>query len=468
MATFDYISYGDPSQQKPPIGVPNNPALCLDAQNSTLFVSTHGGWVAVGVSSATFAKMFIENGTITNSSAENNALQISRIDNSPPVSGAGVINTYLAPTARIDLDTQSGLVTGAQTGLLVNLPSIKGKDHTAFNGAVTGGLGAQTVAVVDSSVFVQGDMATAGLNLGSSITEQVTIVSIPNSTHIVANFLNNHASGTFIGVVGKGDKIGIAVALSDQAGNLDSMIAENLNVTATSGSSLEVIGSEIDVTNNTGQAPGLFVGDTAPYIVGMSIAAAGGNPSSVGVAAGMAVGTATGAGFGSGFYVDSAINYGVVVNWGPAGKVATGVGVMGAQTTGIAVGSNQTTPANPHFAPIDPTTGILLTSKGTTGTVASNTLRFQELAASASNTWDLYAASVHFTISANGSPQLTLSQTGVLSVPTLIESQTLSPTSAATAGITGQLAWDGSNIYVCTAGGTAGAATWKKAALSAV
>lgn len=51
--------------------------------------------------------------------------------------------------------------------------------------------------------------------------------------------------------------------------------------------------------------------------------------------------------------------------------------------------------------------------------------------------------------------------------PTIVESQTLSPTSGATAGVTGQFAWDTTNLYVCTSGGSAGAATWKKVALSA-
>jgi hypothetical protein len=42
----------------------------------------------------------------------------------------------------------------------------------------------------------------------------------------------------------------------------------------------------------------------------------------------------------------------------------------------------------------------------------------------------------------------------------------LTPSSASTAGITGQVAWDSSYIYVCISGGVAGAATWKKAPLS--
>ncbi len=44
---------------------------------------------------------------------------------------------------------------------------------------------------------------------------------------------------------------------------------------------------------------------------------------------------------------------------------------------------------------------------------------------------------------------------------------TQSPTSGGTAGFTGQITWDAGFIYVCTAGGAAGSATWKKAALVA-
>lgn len=58
--------------------------------------------------------------------------------------------------------------------------------------------------------------------------------------------------------------------------------------------------------------------------------------------------------------------------------------------------------------------------------------------------------------------------TGVLTAPTLVESTTLSPTSAGTAGTTGQIAWDSGHFYVCTLGGIAGSATWKAATLTAV
>jgi hypothetical protein len=56
---------------------------------------------------------------------------------------------------------------------------------------------------------------------------------------------------------------------------------------------------------------------------------------------------------------------------------------------------------------------------------------------------------------------------GSLSATTLVEATTLTPSSAASAGVTGQIAWDSGFIYVCTAGGAATHATWKKAALTA-
>jgi hypothetical protein len=55
---------------------------------------------------------------------------------------------------------------------------------------------------------------------------------------------------------------------------------------------------------------------------------------------------------------------------------------------------------------------------------------------------------------------------GSLSATTLIEANTLTPSSGATAGVTGQIAWDSGFVYICTAGGIAGSATWKKAALT--
>jgi hypothetical protein len=51
-------------------------------------------------------------------------------------------------------------------------------------------------------------------------------------------------------------------------------------------------------------------------------------------------------------------------------------------------------------------------------------------------------------------------------VPTFVDQTTESPTSAATAGRTAEVAWDDNNIYVCVDGGTAGNAIWLEAALS--
>jgi hypothetical protein len=53
-------------------------------------------------------------------------------------------------------------------------------------------------------------------------------------------------------------------------------------------------------------------------------------------------------------------------------------------------------------------------------------------------------------------------------VPSLVLTNSSSPTSAGTAGTTGQVTWDATNLYICTNGGSVGAATWKKVALSAV
>jgi len=62
---------------------------------------------------------------------------------------------------------------------------------------------------------------------------------------------------------------------------------------------------------------------------------------------------------------------------------------------------------------------------------------------------------------------------GTLKCATLIEGSTLTPASATTAGVTGQIAWQGTNgttgqIFICTSGGTAGSAIWMAATLAKV
>jgi hypothetical protein len=59
---------------------------------------------------------------------------------------------------------------------------------------------------------------------------------------------------------------------------------------------------------------------------------------------------------------------------------------------------------------------------------------------------------------------------GTLNAATLIENATLTPASATTAGVTGQIAWQGTNgttgqIFICTSGGSAGGAIWMAATL---
>jgi hypothetical protein len=62
---------------------------------------------------------------------------------------------------------------------------------------------------------------------------------------------------------------------------------------------------------------------------------------------------------------------------------------------------------------------------------------------------------------------------GTLNAATLVENTSLTPASATTAGVTGQIAWQGTNgttgqIFICTSGGVAGSAIWMAAAMSKV
>jgi len=66
-----------------------------------------------------------------------------------------------------------------------------------------------------------------------------------------------------------------------------------------------------------------------------------------------------------------------------------------------------------------------------------------------------------------GSSSASVDSTGALTVSKLIATATLTPTSN-TAGVTGQIAWDASFIYICAVGGTAGNATWLKASLASL
>jgi hypothetical protein len=71
-----------------------------------------------------------------------------------------------------------------------------------------------------------------------------------------------------------------------------------------------------------------------------------------------------------------------------------------------------------------------------------------------------------FAYDRNSQSFIAIGNGSTVKAPTLVESQTLSPTSSSTAGVTGQIAWDTNFIYICTNGGAAGSATWKKATLA--
>ncbi len=325
--------------------------------------------------------------TFAQVSASDKGLHTSRTDNSSATPGAGILNSYLAPSNRMDLITQSGGVTGAQTDLLLYMPTVYGKDYTTFEGDVIASRGVQSAPVGDSSVFNVGDVAMAGLNLGSSISELVTITAIPDGAHITARFLNNHASGTTIGVSAKGDKIGLGISIYDNPLNKDSLFSENLNTICNGKLERICAASEMDLTNSTGANPGSFFGDKLPFMPGISLVSAGANDATCA----FCVGTSGGHGFRTGFYADSATGVGLGIHWSSTGKVPVGVAVTGALHYGLEIGSNQSVPygGNPLFPPINPdTAAILLTAQGSSGTVNSNILRFEFLRSGIAHTWD--------------------------------------------------------------------------------
>jgi len=86
------------------------------------------------------------------------------------------------------------------------------------------------------------------------------------------------------------------------------------------------------------------------------------------------------------------------------------------------------------------------------------------------DTWISRSAAGTVAIGATSTPG---DASGTLKCATLIEGATLTPASATTAGVTGQIAWQGTNgttgqIFICTAGGSAGGAIWMAATLAKV
>lgn len=337
--------------------------------------------------------------TIAASTINTPQLWLQRTDDSPPAGLAGILNPYATAQMRLELVKSGGGVQGSGYNMILRMPDIKGKTLTTLTAPVVGSGIAQTVAVADSSVVIPGEIATVSVNLVD--TEAVVITAVPDGTHITGIFTKSHASGARLYVDGKGFQNSFGVSMYDQVGNSNSMYCENLNVIARSVLPLAVVGSEFDITNDTGHAPGLFYGDGYPFIAGLSLVNAGAGDAS----AGLVLGTLTASRFLVGIDIEGAKNYGLVVGSGPSGAAATGIAVQGAVTNGLVIGSNQTPAGNPLFTPADPTVGILLTSRGATGSLASNLLRFQELITSVSHTWDIQANSAQLRFSHDGSWQ---------------------------------------------------------------
>ncbi len=67
-----------------------------------------------------------------------------------------------------------------------------------------------------------------------------------------------------------------------------------------------------------------------------------------------------------------------------------------------------------------------------------------------------------------GANEIALSDSGSLVTGPFAISNSLSPSSASTTCVQGQIAWDSNFLYVCTAAGPAGSAVWKSVPLTFV
>ena len=316
------------------------------------------------------------------------ALHFYKRDNLPAAAaaGAGVINGYLSPALRIDVVTQSGNCTASSCGLLIYMPSILGLSYTKTTQVITGGGGAQSVAVEDSSVFEIGEYAAFAFGMPDA--EGVVVTAVPDGTHVSAVFVGNHASGVKCAPFGKGDKIGLPVAVDDAAGNTSSIYCANMNIITRSAKYHTVVGNEIDVTNSSGVNAG-FYGGSAPYMLGMSILAVGLNLCTYGIWIGP--GEAAG-GFLNGLSIVGATVNGVSVGYGGASRPANGINVWNAINNGLIIGANQTHGDDPRFTALDPTIGIFLTARISYDPVntESNKIRLESMTSSVAHTMDIY------------------------------------------------------------------------------
>lgn len=371
-------------------------SICGQAQHTLPTLDRNNAWTGTNTDSAlhTFnAKVLVADGTVTNSTVSNPAAWVTRTDNSAPLSGAGILNPYLAPMVRLDLLTQSGGVTGSHQALLINMPNVKGKTYTTLTQGVTSSGSPQSVTVADSSVFSVNDVATIDLNQGSAKTENVTVSAIADGTHITAIFTKNHSNGALAFVAGKGDKVALGVAVADQAGNTNSLFAFNFNVICSSVLTVSCEDGEIDLTNSTGLESVDYYGSTAgPFFPGILLNNAGANNASVGID--ISSNTAASQ-WRNGINIQAAKNYGIAItNSGSgAGAVTNGIAVQSAATNGVIIGANQTAATNPNFSTSDPTNAIYLTARtkaeGTTN-ATSGAIKFESIASSVTHVHQLH------------------------------------------------------------------------------
>jgi hypothetical protein len=322
----------------------------------------------------------LANGTVSNSSISTTPLAVSRTDNSPPVSGAGILNGWLSPMARFRLISQSGTVTGSHMAALFDMLSVKGKTWTTTGQVITASGSPQTVLVGDSSVFgtVSPDnQASIDPGQGSANTETVSVTAIPDATHITAIFSKNHTSGARIGVSGRGYKSVVGFALDDQAGSTNELNVINPNLIV-NGSGIQAVCTESDLTTNV--VPGNYFGDrTGPWSVAYSALNAGSQNSSVAYFAGTSNGATN---FRVGAELTGSV-VGVIIENSGGGSPTNGLAIQSAATNGIIIGSDQPTLTNPNFTKADPTRGIVLTAKGTAANASSNTLEYESYDAGA-------------------------------------------------------------------------------------
>ncbi len=356
----------------------SNGLLTINGPNTGAALSVGSLQITGGLGSLPSAQ------TVSASNLNTPALAVFRIDNSPPVGGANVANPWYAPLVRFNVSTTSGNVTGSSSPLSLEMFNIKGKSYTTFTANIVGSGVAQSAQVADSSMFVVGD--SVSILDGLTNNEVFTVTAVPDGTHVSGVITKNHNSGVPLTPSGKGYKSGLAIGLTDVAGSTNDMNGENPNVTCRSQSPAFCVGSEIDMTNQTGLDGADFYGQNATQrdIIALSMLMFQGKGSvGIDVRNGDAVGQ-----FKQGIAVEGGAsqNSFLVTNGGDSGTKVPNIGfnVQSATTAGFECGANQT-PATGPYNLTNPTDCIYLTALGTAATQSSNSMAFEERVSSANH-----------------------------------------------------------------------------------